>query len=91
MIRPLYALYEVLNAAYDLDQDHLATAALQTLCMEAVLPEVPPAEVVWHAHHLRRRVTDGYRAIGYVLYAGQYSIPGLLDVITALADERAVS
>jgi hypothetical protein len=90
-MRGLTLLYEVLNAAYDLDQDYLSTAALQTLCVEAVLPEVAPAEVPWHAHQLRRRLTDEYRALGAVLHAGEYSIPGLLDSLMELAQDRAVS
>jgi hypothetical protein len=90
-MRDLSLLYDVLNAAYDLDQDDLSTAALQTLCAEAVLPEVAPAEVPWHAHQLRRRLTDQYRAMGAVLHEGAYSIPGLLDSLMELVHERAVS
>lgn len=85
----LSLLYEVLNAAYDLDQDYLSTAALQSLCVEAVRPEVAPAEVPWHAHQLRRRLTDAYRALGAVLHEGEYSIPGLLDSLMELVHERA--
>jgi len=90
MIGPPYALYATLYAAYDLDQDYLATDALHALCVEAVA-SVPPAEVTWQAHHLRRLLTTQYRATGYALHEGQYSVPVLLDVMNELVVQRIAS
>lgn len=84
MTPAFYALYDSLNAEYDLDVDRLNAEDLLGLCRDAMRPFAAQEELDWRAHQLRRHIEEAYDDAGYVTNDDRFYVAGLLEVLQQL-------